>query len=74
MVSINARVADGADPSWLWDVPYERLAGRSVVATGDRFRDLSVRLHYAGVAHATQADPVRGRPRLPAQAATGWST
>ena len=59
VVSINARVADGADPSWLWDVPFERLAGRPVVATGDRFRDLSVRLHYAGVAHATEADPAR---------------
>ena len=59
VVSINARVADGADPSWLWDVPYERLAGRPVVATGDRCRDLSVRLHYAGVAHTTEADPVQ---------------
>jgi UDP-N-acetylmuramyl tripeptide synthase len=58
VVSINARVADGADPSWLWDVPYERLAGRRVVATGDRYRDLSVRLQYAGVDHATEADPV----------------
>ncbi len=57
VVSINARVADGADPSWLWDVPFERLAGRDVVATGDRYRDLSVRLQYAGVAHATEADP-----------------
>jgi UDP-N-acetylmuramyl tripeptide synthase len=60
VVSINARTADGADPSWLWDVPYERLAGRSVVvATGDRFRDLSERLRYAGVAHRTEADPRR---------------
>jgi UDP-N-acetylmuramyl tripeptide synthase len=59
VVSINARIADGADPSWLWDVPYERLAGRSVVATGDRFRDLSVRLLYAGVTHRTEPDPVR---------------
>jgi hypothetical protein len=59
VVSINARVADGADPSWLWDVPFERLEGRRVVATGDRYRDLSVRLQYAGVAHATEADPVR---------------
>jgi UDP-N-acetylmuramyl tripeptide synthase len=59
VVSINARVADGADPSWLWDVPYERLAGRAVVATGDRFRDLSVRLHYGGVAHTTEPEPVR---------------
>ncbi len=59
VVSINARVADGADPSWLWDVPYERLAGRSVVATGDRWRDLSVRLRYADVAHSTHADPIQ---------------
>jgi len=58
VVSINARVADGADPSWLWDVPFERLAGRAVVATGDRFRDLSVRLQYAGVPHSTAPDPV----------------
>ena len=59
VVSINARVADGADPSWLWDVPFERLAGRRVVATGDRFRDLSVRLRYAEVAHTTEPSPVR---------------
>jgi UDP-N-acetylmuramyl tripeptide synthase len=58
VVSINARVADGADPSWLWDVPFERLAGRSVVATGDRYRDLSVRLQYAEVAHSSEPSPV----------------
>jgi UDP-N-acetylmuramyl tripeptide synthase len=58
VVSINARVADGADPSWLWDVPFERLAGRRVVATGDRYRDLSVRLRYAEVAHTTEPSPV----------------
>ena len=58
VVSINARIADGADPSWLWDVPYERLTERAVVATGDRYRDLSVRLHYAGVAHTTEPAPV----------------
>jgi UDP-N-acetylmuramyl tripeptide synthase len=58
VVSINARTADGADPSWLWDVPFEQLAGRRVVATGDRCRDLSVRLHYAGVEHSMEMDPV----------------
>ena len=58
VVSINARIADGADPSWLWDVPYERLTERAVVATGDRYRDLSVRLHYAGVTHTTEPEPV----------------
>ena len=63
VVSINARIADGADPSWLWDVPYERLAGRAVVATGDRFRDLSVRLHYGGVAHTVEPDPVQAVAR-----------
>ena len=51
--------ADGADPSWLWDVPFERLADRPVVATGDRFRDLSVRLHYGGVPHTTEPEPVQ---------------
>jgi lipid II isoglutaminyl synthase (glutamine-hydrolysing) len=39
-------------------VPFERLAARTVVATGDRCLDLSVRLHYAGVAHVMEADPV----------------
>ncbi len=38
VLSINARTADGLDPSWLWDVPFERLAGRwrwpPVTATG----------------------------------------
>jgi CobQ-like glutamine amidotransferase family enzyme/UDP-N-acetylmuramyl tripeptide synthase len=56
VIGINARVADGHDPSWLWDVAFERLAGRLVVATGERRRDLAVRLRYAGVAHATVAD------------------
>ena len=51
VVGINARVADGRDPSWLWDVPFERLAGRQVVATGDRGLDLAVRLRYADVPH-----------------------
>ncbi len=52
IVAINARIADGHDPSWIWDVPFERLSGRSVVvATGERRADLAVRLRYAGVHH-----------------------
>jgi len=58
VLSVNARVADGFDPSWLWDVPFERLAGRTVVATGERCRDLAVRLRYAEVEHLTVEDPV----------------
>ncbi|MGH9087140.1 MAG: DUF1727 domain-containing protein [Acidimicrobiales bacterium] len=75
VVGINARVADGRDPSWLWDVPFERLRGRPVVATGERCRDLAVCLRYAEVAHTTLPDPVAavrsvaGRPD-PADAGT----
>ncbi len=51
VIGINARVADGHDPSWLWDVPFEQLRGRKVVATGERCRDLGVRLLYGAVEH-----------------------
>jgi UDP-N-acetylmuramyl tripeptide synthase len=58
VLSVNARVADGLDTSWLWDVPFERLADRTVVVTGDRRRDLAVRLRYAEVDCAVVADPL----------------
>ncbi|MHB1445566.1 MAG: DUF1727 domain-containing protein [Acidimicrobiales bacterium] len=58
VVAINSRIADGRDPSWLWDVPFERLAGRQVVATGERCRDLAVRLRYAEVDHVMVEDAV----------------
>ncbi|MDQ6784420.1 MAG: MurT ligase domain-containing protein [Actinomycetota bacterium] len=58
VVAINSRVADGRDPSWLWDVPFEALQGRMVVASGERCADLAVRLHYAEVDHVVVADPV----------------
>lgn len=57
VIAINARAADGKDPSWLWDVPFEKLADRVVVATGERRHDLAVRLLYAGVAHVSVDDP-----------------
>jgi hypothetical protein len=56
VIGINAGVADGRDPSWLWDVPFERLRGRLVVATGERGRDLAVRLRYADVRHTFERD------------------
>jgi UDP-N-acetylmuramyl tripeptide synthase len=65
VIAINARLADGKDPSWLWDVPFERLAGRLVVATGERSRDLAVRLHYAEVEHRHEPDMMAAL-RLPA--------
>ena len=70
-VAINARVADGRDPSWLWDVPFERLAGRKVVATGERCRDLAVRLRYAEVDHETVPDLAAAVRRAGSLAAAG---
>ena len=58
VIAINARTADGHDPSWLWDVPFELLRGRRVVATGERRLDLAVRLHYAEVEHTLEPGPV----------------
>ncbi len=58
VIGINAKVADGQDPSWLWDVEFESLKGRTVVATGERCWDLAVRLRYAGVDHQVCPDPV----------------
>ncbi len=55
VVAINAQTADGHDPSWLFDVPFEVLRGRQVVAAGERAHDLSVRLHYGEVAHTVVA-------------------
>jgi len=62
---VNARAADGRDVSWLWDVPFEQLAPRPVVAAGERAADLGVRLSYGGIAHATVPDPLAGLAVLP---------
>jgi membrane peptidoglycan carboxypeptidase/UDP-N-acetylmuramyl tripeptide synthase len=58
VLAVNAREADGFDTSWLWDIPFEVLGGRHVVASGERATDLAVRLRYADVAHDVEADPV----------------
>lgn len=63
VVAINARAADGRDPAWLWDVPFERLQGRFVTATGERSRDMAVRLRYAGVEHQRVDDPAQALRR-----------
>lgn len=65
MVGINARIADGTDTSWLYDVPFERLEGRTVGAIGDRRDDLAVRLHYAGATPLVDPDPVALAAALP---------
>jgi UDP-N-acetylmuramyl tripeptide synthase len=48
-VAINARLADGHDPSWLYDAPFELLRGHRVYCLGDRRLDLATRLDYGQV-------------------------
>ena len=55
-------------PSRLWDVPFERLRGRTVIASGNRRRDLAVRLLHAQVDHVVIADPYSPNAPLPADA------
>jgi UDP-N-acetylmuramyl tripeptide synthase len=55
-VAINARVADGRDPSWLYDVPFELLRGHRVYCFGDRRLDLATRLDYANVDYVVVSD------------------
>lgn len=64
---VNASEADGRDTSWLWDVPFESLAGHgaSVVAAGEKAADLGLRLSYAGIDHTTVADPLAALAVLP---------
>lgn len=65
LLAVNARVPDGLDTSWLFDVDFSPLRGRPVMVTGDRALDLAVRLevnqvpftHVASFADAVLAVP-----------------
>ena len=65
VLCVNARGPDGRDTSWLWDVPFEQLRGRTVIASGDRRLDLALRLETAGVACRADADPIAAVQSLP---------
>ena len=65
VLAVNAHVADGRDPSWLWDVPYELLRGVPVAASGERALDVAVRLDYGGVECFVEPDPLVAAARLP---------
>ena len=69
VVAVNNRPADGADTSWLWDVPFEQLAGRPVVAAGEQAAAVSLRLRYADVPHTVAPDPLEGLAALGAATA-----
>ena len=65
VVAVNAQGPDGYDTSWLWDVDFERLEGRPVIAAGERALDVAVRLRYAGVPHEVCPDPLMAARQLP---------
>ncbi|WP_370542182.1 MurT ligase domain-containing protein [Amycolatopsis sp. FDAARGOS 1241] len=65
VIAVNSGEADGRDTSWLWDVPFEQLRGRPVVAAGERATDVAVRLTYAEVRHALCRRPLAAVAALP---------
>jgi UDP-N-acetylmuramyl tripeptide synthase len=67
VIAVNARIADGKDPSWLWDVPYEVLHGHATAAAGERHLDVAVRLRYADVDYAVEPDPMVAARALPGE-------
>jgi UDP-N-acetylmuramyl tripeptide synthase len=50
-ISLNDRIADGRDISWIWDADFELLAGvaHRVTCSGTRADELALRLKYAGL-------------------------
>ena len=55
LIAVNDADADGRDVSWLWDIPFECLAGRGhrIVVAGTRADDMALRLHYADIPFTT---------------------
>lgn len=51
LLVVNANTQDGKDTSWLWDVDFKPLSGRTVLVSGDRRIDVSARLTVDGIAH-----------------------
>lgn len=59
VLAFNSEGVDGRDPSWLYDVPFTVLAGRTVVVTGRRRTDMHVRLAMEGLRDVRSAPDVR---------------
>lgn len=45
-IVINDKHVDGRDVSWLWDVDFQKLAGRKIICGGMRAYDMANRLKY----------------------------
>jgi UDP-N-acetylmuramyl tripeptide synthase len=59
VLAFNSDGVDGRDPSWLYDVPFERIAHHPVVVLGRRATDMRVRLEMADVPDVREAADVR---------------
>ncbi|NET89504.1 MAG: Mur ligase family protein [Kamptonema sp. SIO1D9] len=48
LIVLNDRLPDGTDVSWIWDVDLEKLVslGGTIVVSGDRVYDMTLRLQY----------------------------
>ena len=65
VVVMEARGGSGKDCAFLWDAPFERLAGRTVVAAGNRAADVALRMHVAGLDVRVVPDPAAAIRSLP---------
>jgi UDP-N-acetylmuramyl tripeptide synthase len=56
LIGLNDNGPDGRDVSWIWDVDFEMCRGRTgyLAVSGQRARDLALRVKYAGL--TDQAD------------------
>jgi len=67
VLCFNAEGVDGRDPSWLYDVSFTALRGRTVWVTGRRATDLLARLAVDGVeARRAPAGLLSVLPQVPA--------
>jgi UDP-N-acetylmuramyl tripeptide synthase len=65
VVVMEARGGSGKDCAFLWDAPFERLAGRTVVAAGNRAADVALRMQVAGLHVRIVPDPAAAIRSLP---------
>lgn len=67
LLDVNANTQDGKDTSWLWDVDYSPLRGRTVLVTGERRLDVSARLTVNEIPHRIVKDEVSAAEIIGAQ-------
>ncbi|MGA9345697.1 MAG: MurT ligase domain-containing protein [Nocardioidaceae bacterium] len=59
VLAFNSDGVDGRDPSWLYDVSFRAMAGRTIVVIGRRATDMLVRLELDGLTPAGVAGGLR---------------